>query len=107
VQGLDSLDKIFAVAFADLSRGWAAGANPFFGGSNGLVARSSDGGKTWGLQLLIADFTFNGLGAIDSLTAFAVGGFDFVGGGLVFRTTDGAIISRLNPTFSLYAVMRA
>jgi photosystem II stability/assembly factor-like uncharacterized protein len=91
VQGFDSLGKVFAVAFADLSRGWAAGANPFFGGSNGLLARSSDGGKTWELQLTIPDFTFKGLEAIDSLTAFAVGGFDLLGGGLVFRTTDGGL----------------
>jgi photosystem II stability/assembly factor-like uncharacterized protein len=91
VLGFDSLGKIFAVAFADTARGWAAGANAFFGGSNGILSRSSDGGKTWQQQLTITDFTFNGLEAIDALTAFAVGGFDFVGGGLVLRTVDGGL----------------
>ena len=91
VQGFDLLGKIFAVAFADTARGWAAGANPFFGGSNGILARSSDGGKTWQQQLVIPDFTFNGLETINTLTAFAVGGYDFVGGGLVLRTVDGGI----------------
>ena len=91
VQGFDLLGKIFAVAFADTARGWAAGANPFFGGSNGILSRSSDGGKTWQQQLTITDFTFNGLETINTLTAFAVGGYDFVGGGLVLRTVDGGV----------------
>lgn len=91
VQGFDSLGKIFAVAFADTARGWAGGVNAFFGGSNGVLSRSSDGGKTWQQQLSIPDFTFNGLEAIDTLTAFAVGGSDFVGGGLVLRTVDGGL----------------
>jgi photosystem II stability/assembly factor-like uncharacterized protein len=89
VAGFDSLGSIMAVAFADASRGWAAGANQFFGGSNGILAGSSDGGKNWEVQLVISDFTFFGLETTGTLTAFAVGGFDFVGGGLVLRTTDG------------------
>ena len=89
VQGFDVFGEIFAVAFADASNGWAGGADAFFGGSRGPLCHSTDGGKTWAEQLEISDFTFNGLEAIDPLTAFAVGGFDFVGGGLVLRTTDG------------------
>jgi photosystem II stability/assembly factor-like uncharacterized protein len=91
VQGFDVFGQIMAVAFADTSRGWAAGSNGFFGGSSGVLSRSSDGGKTWEQQLDISDFTFNGLETIDTLTAFAVGGFDLVGGGLVLRTVDGGL----------------
>jgi photosystem II stability/assembly factor-like uncharacterized protein len=91
VQGFDVFGEIFAVAFADASNGWAGGSDPFFGGSRGPLSHSTDGGKTWAQQLEISDFTFNGLEAIDPLTALAVGGFDFVGGGLVLRTTDGGL----------------
>jgi len=91
VQGFDVFGEIFAVAFADSSTGWAGGADAFFGGSRGVLSHSSDGGKTWAEQLEFSDFTFNGLEAIDPLTAFAVGGFDFVGGGLVLRTTNGGL----------------
>jgi photosystem II stability/assembly factor-like uncharacterized protein len=89
VGGFDAFGKIMAVSFADTSMGWAGGSDAFFGGSNGLVSRSSDGGKTWQVQLVIPNFTFNGLEAIDPLTAFGVGGFDLVGGGAVLRTLDG------------------
>jgi len=89
VQGFDVLGQIMAVAFADSSTGWAGGNDAFFGGSRGVLSRSSDGGKTWAEQLEFSDFTFNGLETINSLTAFAVGGFDFTGGGLVLRTTNG------------------
>jgi photosystem II stability/assembly factor-like uncharacterized protein len=91
VQGFDVFGNIMAVGFADTSRGWAAGKNGFFGGSSGILSRSSDGGKTWEQQLEITDFTFNGLETIDTLTAFAVGSFDLVGGGLVLRTVDGGL----------------
>jgi len=91
VQGFDVFGQIMAVAFADNSTGWAGGNDTFFGGSRGVLSRSSNGGKTWQEQLEISDFTFNGLETIDTLTAFAVGGFDFTGGGLVLRTTDGGI----------------
>ena len=91
VQGFDVFGKIMAVAFADTSNGWAAGSNAFFGGSSGVLSHSMDGGKTWREQLEISDFTFNGLETIDALTAFAVGGYDFVGGGLVLRTVDGGL----------------
>ena len=91
VGGFDAFGKIVAVAFADTSTGWAGGSDAFFGGSNGIVSRSTDGGKTWEVQLVISDFTFNGLEAIDPLTAFAVGGFDLVGGGVVLRTVDGGL----------------
>jgi photosystem II stability/assembly factor-like uncharacterized protein len=89
VQGFDELGHVMAVAFADLSTGWAAGGNDEFAGSRGVIARSTDGGRTWQQQFEVTDFTFNGLEAIDTQTAFAVGAFDFVGGGLVLRTTDG------------------
>jgi photosystem II stability/assembly factor-like uncharacterized protein len=89
VQGFDSFGQLMAVAFADTAQGWTAGANAFFGGSNGILCGSSDGGKSWQVQVVIPDFTFNGLETINTLTAFAVGGFDFVGGGLVLRTVDG------------------
>lgn len=89
VGGFDAFGKIMAVAFANTSTGWAGGSDAFFGGSNGIVSRSSDGGKTWQQQLAISNFTFNGLEAIDPLTAFAVGGFDLVGGGAVLRTLNG------------------
>jgi photosystem II stability/assembly factor-like uncharacterized protein len=91
VPGFDVFGQIMAVAFADNSTGWAGGNDAFFGGSRGVLSHSSNGGKTWQEQLEISDFTFNGLDAIDTLTAFAVGGFDFTGGGLVLRTTDGGI----------------
>ena len=91
VQGFDVFGNIMAVSFADTSRGWAGGGNDFFGGSSGVLSRSSDGGKTWEQQLEISDFTFNGIEAIDTLTAFAVGGFDLVGGGLVLRTVNGGL----------------
>ena len=91
VQGFDVFGQIMAVAFADSSTGWAGGNDAFFGGSRGVLSRSSDGGKTWEEQLEFSDFTFNGLETIDSLIAFAVGGFDFTGGGLVLRTTNGGI----------------
>jgi len=80
-----------AVAFADSSTGWAGGNDAFFGGSRGVLSRSVDGGKTWAEQLEFSDFTFNRLETIDALNAFAVGGFDFTGGGLVLRTTNGGI----------------
>jgi photosystem II stability/assembly factor-like uncharacterized protein len=80
VQPFDSFGKIMAVAFADTSTGWAGGSDAFFGGSTGIVSRSTNGGKTWQQQEEILNFTFNGLEAIDRLTAFVVGGFDSVGG---------------------------
>jgi photosystem II stability/assembly factor-like uncharacterized protein len=89
VQGFDVFGKIMAVAFADSSTGWAGGSNAFFGGSSGRVSRSTNGGKTWQQQLEIPDFTFEGLETINTLTAFAVGGYDLVGGGLVLRTVNG------------------
>ena len=89
VQGFDVFGKIMAVAFADNSHGWVGGNDAFFGGSRGVLSHSTNGGKTWQQQLEISDFTFNGLETIDSLAAFAVGAFDFTGGGLVLRTTNG------------------
>jgi photosystem II stability/assembly factor-like uncharacterized protein len=91
VNGFDVFGQIMAVAFADNFTGWAGGNDEFFGGSRGVLSHSSDGGKTWEEQLEIFDFTFNGLETIDSRTAFAVGSFDLVGGGLVFRTMDGGL----------------
>jgi photosystem II stability/assembly factor-like uncharacterized protein len=91
VGGFDAFGKIMTVAFANTSTGWAGGSDAFFGGSNGIVSRSTDGGKTWRAQLVISSFTFNGLKAIDPFTAFAVGGFDLVGGGAVLRTLDGGL----------------
>jgi photosystem II stability/assembly factor-like uncharacterized protein len=89
VSGFDEFGSLMAVAFANRSRGWAAGGNDFFGGSVGIIARSNDGGRTWQRQFQVADFTFNGLETTSPQTAFAVGAYDFVGGGLVLRTTNG------------------
>jgi photosystem II stability/assembly factor-like uncharacterized protein len=89
VAGFDEFGHLMAVSFSDRRRGWAAGGNDFFGGSRGIISRSSDGGKSWRRQFVVPDFTFNGIEAIDARTGVAVGSFDFVGGGLVVRTTDG------------------
>jgi photosystem II stability/assembly factor-like uncharacterized protein len=89
VQGFDVLGHLMAVAFANRSSGWAAGGNDEFSGSRGVISHSTDGGRSWHQQVLVPDFTFNGLETIDAQTAIAVGSFDFVGGGLVLRTTDG------------------
>jgi photosystem II stability/assembly factor-like uncharacterized protein len=91
VDGFDVFGHIMAVAFADTSTGWAAGGNDEFAGSRGAISRSTDGGHTWQQQFEVTDFTFNGLETIDTQTAFAVGAFDLVGGGLVLRTTDGGL----------------
>lgn len=89
VRGFDVFGHLMAVAFANRSTGWAAGGNDQFSGSRGIISRSTDGGRSWRPQVLVPDFTFNGLEAINPQTAVAAGSFDFVGGGLVARTTDG------------------
>jgi len=89
VQGFDTFGQIMDIAFADTSTGWAAGADAFFGGSRGVLSRSSDGGKTWHEQVEFPDFTFNRLEAISPLNAYAVGTYDLGGRGMVLRTTDG------------------
>jgi photosystem II stability/assembly factor-like uncharacterized protein len=89
VSGFDEFGSLMAVAFANRSRGWAAGRNDFFGGSVGIIARSNDGGRTWQPQFQVPDFTFNGLETTSARTAFAVGAYQFVGGGLVLRTRNG------------------
>jgi photosystem II stability/assembly factor-like uncharacterized protein len=91
VQGFNEFGHVMAVAFADTSTGWAAGRNDDFGGSRGIIGHSSDGGRTWLQQFEVTDFTFNGLETTDAQTAFAVGAFEFVGGGLVLRTTNGGL----------------
>ena len=89
VQGFDEFGVIMDVGFADRTTGWAAGGNDFFGGSIGIIARSNDGGRHWRPQFTVSNFTFNGLAALDTQTAVAVGSYDLVGGGLVLRTIDG------------------
>ena len=88
VQGFDTLGKVMDVAFADGAIGWAGGGNQGFFQNRGVLSRSTDGGRSWTQQLEITDFTFKGVETTDTQTAFAVGGFDFVGGGLVLRTTN-------------------
>jgi len=91
VQGFDTLGKVMDIAFADASIGWAAGGNQGFSENRGVLSRSTDGGRSWTPQLEVTDFTFKGLETINTQTAFAVGAFDFVGGGLVLRTTNGGL----------------
>jgi photosystem II stability/assembly factor-like uncharacterized protein len=89
VSGFDEFGFLMGVAFADRSIGWAGGGNDFFGGTLGMVARTTNGGRTWQRQLQVPEFTFLGLEAVGTQTAFAVGAFPFIGGGLVMRTTNG------------------
>ena len=91
VQGFDSLGKLMAVAFADASRGLGRWSKcNFLAEAMASFARSSDGGKTLGGAAgdsPISPFSMVSKRRAHS-TAFAVGGFDLVGGGLVLRTID-------------------
>ena len=91
VQGFDTLGKVMDVAFADAAIGWAGGGNQGFSGNRGVLSRSTNGGRSWTQQLEVTDFTFKGLETTNTQTAFAVGAFDFIGGGLVLRTTNGGL----------------
>jgi photosystem II stability/assembly factor-like uncharacterized protein len=87
VTGFDVYGQIHDVDFVDASRGWAVGKNDYFGGSDGRISRSSDGGLHWTPQLSLPDVEFFGIAAADTQTAIAFGRGLFTG--TMVRTTDG------------------
>jgi photosystem II stability/assembly factor-like uncharacterized protein len=71
------------IEFADFSNGWVVG-----GETQGIVARSTDGGRTWHEQFAnLGEDPLYGLDVINRQTAIAVGGG--LGGPIALRTTDG------------------
>jgi photosystem II stability/assembly factor-like uncharacterized protein len=47
VSGFDNYGRLQDVDFLDTSLGWAVGRHEFFGGGQGRIVRSTDGGRTW------------------------------------------------------------
>ncbi len=74
------------VQFIDESTGWIAGVfvNPQAGVQNGIVKKTTDGGKTWADQLTNVEDTLKDIFFIDASTGWAVGE-----GGVVLHTTNG------------------
>jgi len=88
VDGFTVYGDLHDIDFADTQRGWAVGENEYFGGSDGRVSRSTDGGATWRLQLSIPNAEFFGIAAIDTQTALAYGRGLFASS-TCLRTSDG------------------
>ncbi|TAH39643.1 MAG: hypothetical protein EYC70_02315 [Planctomycetota bacterium] len=76
---------------SDQMTGWAVGHDSLFGGDPGLIAGSTDGGRSWTVQhLRQADSYVESVAALDGNTAVAVGNQYFPPkGGFILRTSDG------------------
>lgn len=81
VEDVDFLD--------DHLTGWATGLERAFGGNSGVIARSSDGGRTWREQFTALDHFLQDVAAVDANTAVAGGAFAPFIGGVILRTGDG------------------
>jgi photosystem II stability/assembly factor-like uncharacterized protein len=88
VGGFDANGEILDVDFVDPTTGWAVGSNDHFGGSDGRISRSDDGGLTWTLQLSAPSASFSSIAAVDSQTAFVTSSW---GASTVIRTMDGGL----------------
>ena len=88
VDGFSVYGDLHDIEFSDPLQGWAVGENEYFGGSDGRVSRSTDGGRTWDLQLSIPNAEFFGIAAIDAQTALAYGRGLFASS-TCLRTADG------------------
>jgi photosystem II stability/assembly factor-like uncharacterized protein len=90
VDGFDEFGDLWCVDFIDENFGWAAGQQQVFGSvyTDGRIARSTDGGRTWTQKFTSNGFEFFGLVALDQDSAIAFGRGTFASSAFV-RTDDG------------------
>jgi photosystem II stability/assembly factor-like uncharacterized protein len=88
VSGFDNYGRIEDVDFIDASLGWAVGRDEFFGGGVGRIVRSTDGGRSWGVQHSVANAYMEGVEALDAQTVIALGQIP-LGPRFILRTADG------------------
>jgi photosystem II stability/assembly factor-like uncharacterized protein len=90
VGGFDNFGTLHDVDFVNPSVGWVVGTNDFFGGSDGRISRTINGGQNWTLQLSLPGVEFLGVAALSSSTALAFGRGLFASS-VLLRTTNGGL----------------
>ncbi|HHM12504.1 MAG TPA: hypothetical protein ENJ16_03055 [Planctomycetaceae bacterium] len=108
VDGFSKFGTVTGVDFLDDNlTGWAAGEDDFFGGTVGVISKSTDGGRTWVQQYnqAIGNAMFEDIAALSATTAVAVGNQNFpLPGDLLRRTTDGGLTwDNVSPNLGAYS----
>jgi photosystem II stability/assembly factor-like uncharacterized protein len=88
VPGFDNYGRLQDVDFLDASLGWAVGRDEFFGGGQGRIVRSTDGGRSWQMQNTLPNAYMEGVEALDAQTVLALGQVP-LGPRFILRTTNG------------------
>ena len=88
VSGFNGTGNLHDIDFVDAVNGWAVGESNHFGGGEGRIAHSNDGGQTWSLQVNLANAVFRGVVALDGQRAVAFGYGSFAPNGYL-ETADG------------------
>jgi len=88
VTGFDNYGSLQDIDFLDTSLGWAVGRDAFFGGGQGRIVRSTDGGRHWQLQYTVPGAYMEGVEVLDAQTVLALGQVP-QGARFILRTTDG------------------
>ncbi len=79
-QNSGTTENLRSVSFVDVNTGWVVG-------DNGILIKTTDGGKTWNKQNSGSDGFLKSVYFINSNTGWVVGGGEH--GGFILKTTDG------------------
>jgi photosystem II stability/assembly factor-like uncharacterized protein len=90
VAGFDVYGTLHDVDFVNASVGWVVGTDDYFGGSDGRISATTDGGQTWHLQLSQPGLEFLGVAALSPSTALAFGR-GLYASSVLLRTSDGGL----------------
>jgi photosystem II stability/assembly factor-like uncharacterized protein len=88
VAGFDNYGELQDIDFLDTSLGWAVGRDEFFGGGQGRIVRSTDGGRHWQVQYTAPGAYMEGVEVVDAQTVLALGQIP-PSARFILRTTDG------------------